>query len=250
MSDAVAWALLLGGIGAITGSFLAALVMRWPEGRSVMLGRSTCDACGRTLGPAELVPLLSALRSRGRCRTCGAPIDPTHWQVELACVAVGGAAGWIAPGVAGIAGAAFGWLLVVLAALDWRAWWLPDRLVATLALGGVASGAAGLAPALADRLIGGATGFALLWAVAAGYRWLRAREGLGGGDPKLLGAIGLWLGWRLLPAVLVIAGLVGLGIVAWRAATGRRMAAHDALPFGTLMAIAAYPTWMAMVGWG
>jgi leader peptidase (prepilin peptidase)/N-methyltransferase len=136
---------------------------------------------------------------------------------------------------------------VTLAVLDWRAFWLPDRLVLLLALGGLAGGLAGLSPPLIDRLAGGAAGFAVLWVVAFGYRRLRGREGLGGGDPKLFGAIGLWLGWQLLPAVLLVAGLVGLGIVGVRALSGRVMAGTDALPLGTLIAVAAYPAWIMMV---
>ena len=250
MPEPLGWALVLGVAGAIVGSFLAALVVRWPEGRSVMRGRSACDGCARTLDAVELVPLLSAARSRGHCRTCGAAIDPVHWQVEAAAALVGAVAGWVAPGTAGVAGAGFGWLLVALAALDARHFWLPDPLVALLALGGLASGLAGIEPVLVDRLIGGVGGFALLWGVAAGYRRWRGREGLGGGDPKLFGAIGLWLGWRLLPAVLVVAGLVGLGVVAVAWARGRRMAADDALPLGTLLAVAAYPAWLLMIGTG
>ena len=250
MPEPLGWALALGVAGAIVGSFLAALVVRWPEGRSVMRGRSACDGCARTLEAGELVPLLSAARSRGRCRTCGAAIDPVHWQVEAAAALAGAVAGWVAPGTAGVAGAGFGWLLVALAVLDARHLWLPDPLVALLALGGLASGLAGIEPVLVDRLIGGVGGFALLWGVAAGYRRWRGREGLGGGDPKLFGAIGLWLGWRLLPAVLVVAGLVGLGVVAVAWARGRRMAADDALPLGTLLAVAAYPAWLLMIGTG
>jgi leader peptidase (prepilin peptidase)/N-methyltransferase len=238
---------LLALLGAIVGSFLATLVVRWPEGRSVVRGRSACDGCGRTLAVRDLVPLLSALASRGRCRTCGGRIDPVHGRVELACAAVGLAAGLAAPWPQAVAGAAFGWLLVALAALDWRAFWLPDRLTGALALGGLIGGVAGLAPALADRLIGGAAGFGSLWTVSAGYRLLRGREGMGGGDPKLLGAIGLWLGWRPLPAVLVLAGMIGLGVVLFRRVRGEAVAADDALPFGTLMAAAAYPAWIVMV---
>ena len=81
---------------------------------------------------------------------------------------------------------------------------------------GVTVGLLGMAPTLTDRLIGGLGGFAALWAIGAGYKLLRHREGLGGGDPKLLGAIGLWLGWQLLPAVLFLAALTGLGVEAWR----------------------------------
>lgn len=236
---------LLGLLGLILGSFIATLVLRWPEGRTVR-GRSACDGCGRTLTPRELVPLLSAALQRGRCRRCGARIDPLHWRIELAAGLIGTSAGAVA-GAEGVAGSAFGWLLLTLAALDLRAWWLPDRVTATLALAGLAAGLFGLAPPLLDRLTGGVAGFALLWLVARGYRRLRGREGMGGGDPKLFGAIGLWLGWAMLPAVLLVASLLGLGVALFRHLTGRTVARTDALPLGALLAAAAYPAWIIMV---
>lgn len=250
MSPAWAWPLGLGVLGAIFGSFIAALVIRWPEGRSVLAGRSVCDACGRTLGPTELVPLASALWLRGRCRTCRAPIDPRHWQIELAAAAIGVLAGIAVPGPVGLAGAIFGWLLLALAALDIAAFWLPDLLTAALALAGIATALLGVAPSLEDRAIGGAGGFAVLWLIAAGYRALRHRDGLGGGDPKLFGAIGLWIGWRMLPIVLLLASLTGLALVLARLAAGGRIRADDRMPFGALLAIAAYPAWLVMLALG
>jgi len=241
------WPTLLAVVGAIAGSFIAALVIRWPEERSVLVGRSACDACGRTLGPAELVPLLSALWLRGRCRTCGLAIDPRHWQIELAAAAIGAIAGINVPGPIGVAGALFGWLLLALAALDVTALWLPDALTLTLAAAGILTGALGIEPPLVDRAIGGVCGFVALWAIATVYRIVRHRNGLGGGDPKLFGAIGLWLGWRLLPAVLLLACLTGLAVVLVRLLTGRGVRADDRLPLGALLAIAAYPAWLVML---
>jgi leader peptidase (prepilin peptidase) / N-methyltransferase len=246
MADPLVWPALLGVLGAIVGSFLATIAVRWPAGRSVLTGRSACDSCGRTLAALELVPLVSGAVARGKCRSCGAAIDQRHLLVEAGCAAIGVAAGLAAPGWQGAAGAVFGWLLLVLAILDASDFWLPDELVAALALGGAAS-AWWCPPDLAERVIGGVAGFALLWLVAAGYRRWRGRDGMGGGDPKLLGAIGLWLGWRLLPAVLLVAGLVGLGWVAFQHLRGRGLARDDALPLGTLLAIAAYPAWLVMI---
>lgn len=246
MADVAIWSLALGVLGAIVGSFVAALVIRWPQERSVMRGRSACDACGRTLDAADLVPLLSALVLRGRCRRCGVAIDPLHWRIEAAGLLIGAAAGIVAPGVEGVAGAVFGWLLLALAALDLRAFWLPDRLTGLLALGGTVT-AIWFAPAPIDRLIGGVAGFVALWGIATGYRLVRKREGMGGGDPKLFGAIGLWIGWQMLPAVLLIASMVGLGVVLAAQLRGRAMTADTALPFGALLAIAAYPAWLFMV---
>lgn len=212
-----------------------------------MRGRSACDACGRTLSARDLVPLLSAVASRGRCRTCAARIDPRHWRIEALAALIGAGAGLVAPGPLALAGAVFGWLLLVLAAIDAAELWLPDELTLTLAAGGVVTGMLGAPPEPIERLIGGAAGFASLWLVATGYRRVRGREGLGGGDPKLFGAIGVWLGWRMLPAVLLIAALVGLGVAAVAALRGRDVAADTALPLGTFLAIAAYPAWLVMV---
>ncbi|WP_426258715.1 prepilin peptidase [Sphingomonas sp. DC1600-2] len=242
------WLLALAALGAIVGSFLATIVVRWPEGRSVARGRSRCDACGVTLAPRDLIPLLSAALSRGRCRACSAAIDPRHWQIELGCVAIGLLAGLAVPGPTGLAGAVFGWLLLTLAALDIAEFWLPDALTATLAGAGLATGLLGVEPTLTERVIGGVGGFAALWMVGAGYKALRHRDGLGGGDPKLLGAIGLWLGWRMLPVVVLLAALTGLTVVLFGMMRGRAASLGDRLPFGALLAIAAYPAWLFLLG--
>lgn len=241
---------LLAVLGAMVGSFLATLVVRWPAGRSVAAGRSACDGCGRTLGPRDLVPLVSYVWARGRCRACGARIDAAHPWVELACLLVGASAGFAAAWPQALAGAAFGWLLVALAALDWRKQWLPDALTAPLALSGLVSGLAGLGPSMTDRLIGGLVGFASLWLIGIGYKLVRDRDGLGGGDPKLFGAIGLWIGWAPLPATVLAASSFGLGYALLQKVRGRSMTWTHALPFGALLAAAAYPAWIVMVTTG
>jgi leader peptidase (prepilin peptidase)/N-methyltransferase len=248
VSERLFWTLGLGLLGAIVGSFVAALVLRWSDDRSVMRGRSACDSCGTTLRAVELVPLLSALVQRGRCRTCHAAISPVHWRIELLALTIGLAAGWAGSGPVALAGALFGWMLLALGTLDVLAFWLPDRLTGTLAVLGVLAGF-WLDPPLADRAIGGVVGFGALWLIAAIYRRVRGRDGMGGGDPKLFGAIGLWLGWQMLPAVLLIASMVGLGVGLAAHLRGRTVAADTALPFGTLLAIAAYPAWLFMIAY-
>ncbi|MBN8815035.1 MAG: prepilin peptidase [Sphingomonas sp.] len=243
------WPTALGVLGAIVGSFLATLVIRWPQERSVIGGRSACDACGRTLCTWELVPLASALVLHGRCRSCGVAIDPRHWQIELGCVVLGVISGLAAPGLVGVAGAVFGWLLLALAALDVAEFWLPDRLTGTLAVAGLMSIAVA-PPDWPDRLIGGVAGFASLWLIAFAYRRIRGRDGLGGGDPKLFGAIGLWVGWAMLPFVLLLACIVGLGALLTARLRGQAVSGGDWVPFGALMAIAAYPMWLVMIAFG
>ena len=228
---------LLGAVaGAIVGSYIATLCLRWPRGESASGGRSRCDSCGRTLRPAELIPLLSAAWSRGRCSSCGAAIAAFHHRTELAAAGIGATALLAAPNAAGAAAALFGWLLLPLVLLDWRHFWLPDRLVLLLAAAGLALGGL-LADPLEQRLVGGASGFGLLWLLAWSYRRLRGREGLGAGDPKLFGAIGLWLGWQLLPPLLLGASALGLAAAL---ITRRRIAPDQRLPFGTLLGVAAF----------
>eukprot|EP01037_Dinobryon_pediforme_P039677 gene39677-48414_t len=93
MVEMLLWPGLLGLLGVVIGSFLATMVVRWPQGRSVVRGRSQCDGCDAPLIARDLVPLASAALARGRCRRCGAAIDSRHWQIELGCLAIGALAG-------------------------------------------------------------------------------------------------------------------------------------------------------------
>ena len=232
--------MVLGALaGALIGSFLATIVIRFPRGEHVLVGRSRCDQCGRELRVWELVPLISGLLLRGRCPGCGGGIDPLHWRVEAGAAVIGAVAIGLSPDWPGVAAALFGWLLLPLAWLDWRHFWLPDRLVAVLAAAGLALGGL-LGPPLLDRLVGGILAWGSLSLLLLAYRRLRGREGLGQGDPKLFGAIGLWLGWAVLAPILALAAAFGLAI-----ALARGLGRSDALPFGTMLAAAA---WLVALG--
>lgn len=232
---------LVGGVaGAIIGSFLATLILRWPQGRGVARGRSACDGCGRVLGVRDLVPLLSALVQRGRCRTCGTAIDPLHGQVEAGCALIGALAIGGMPGPGGIGWAVLGWMLLTLAMLDWRHFWLPDALTLPLAFLGLTLGMWATDVVLIDRIIGAAVGYGALLAIALAYRALRGRDGLGLGDAKLLGALGAWFGWQALPFILLIAAVTGLLVMV---VTGRARDRTARVPLGTFLALAALPGW-------
>lgn len=238
-------AVLGGAAGAIAGSFLATLILRWPQGRRVSHGRSMCDGCGRTLGAINLVPLLSALIQRGRCKTCGVRIDPLHQAVEAGCAAIGAMALGLEPNIAGMGWALLGWILLTLAILDWRHFWLPDLLTFPMAALGLTIGIWTTDVILANRAIGAVAGYVGLLAVSRGYRALRGREGLGLGDAKLLGALGAWFGWQALPFILLIAASVGLLATLGAMAAGRTVGAATRVPLGTFLAIAALPGWWA-----
>ncbi|MES2337551.1 MAG: A24 family peptidase [Pseudomonadota bacterium] len=244
MTEAIWWPVALGVLGAVFGSFIATVAIRWPAGRSALIGRSACDGCGQTLSPLELVPLVSGIALRGRCRSCGGRIGLSHPATELLGLGIGVVAGLVAPGWTAVAGAVFGWLLLAAGAVDLAAFRLPNAVTLTLAVSGVFTGAIGVPPPVFDRAIGGVLGFGALWMVAAVYRMVRGRIGLGGGDAKLFGAIGLWLGWRALPPTLLIACLLGLGVVLVMVLSGRKVAATDRLPLGSLLAVGAFAMWI------
>lgn len=242
-------ALATGVLGAIVGSFLGAALIRLPKGESVVSGRSRCDGCGRLLGPAELVPVVSFLVLRGRCRACDAPIDRWQFAAEIGGAMVGVATALFARDGAMLGiGLVLGWQLLLLGLLDLRHFWLPDRLVLLLAATGLVPAALAAASdplMLAGPILGAALGFGLLWLAARLYRGWRGREGLGAGDPKLLGAIGLWLGPLGVVETLLGASLIGLGAVAGLALARRAPAGDTPLPLGTLLALAGFGVYLA-----
>ena len=242
------WVWSSGGaiLGAIIGSFLATIVSRWPRGGSIRRGRSRCESCETQLRPRDLVPIFSALVLRGKCRYCAAAIPKHYLAIEIIAALIGASALLISPDWSGLAGACFGWMLLLLAALDLNHYWLPDRVVATMGLAGIATGALGEFPWLSDRIIGAVIGFLGLALVALAYRTLRKREGMGGGDPKMFGAIGAWVGWQGLPSVLLGATIIGLSYVLVRALQDKKIDLGGKLPLGALLAIAAFPIWIWM----
>ena len=129
----------------------------------------------------------------------------------MVAIAIGAFSFFLLPSPQALAAAFFGWLLLPLIVLDLRHFWLPDRLILILAFVG-----AGLGPLLnpdiasVDRVIGAIAGYLALEAIRRLYQILRKHEGMGAGDPKLFGSLGIWLGWQSLPMILLLASLLGL----------------------------------------
>jgi leader peptidase (prepilin peptidase) / N-methyltransferase len=237
--------LLAGGalLGAIFGSFIATLTERWPTGRSP-LGRSACEACQTRLRVWDLVPVFSWVFLKGRCHSCRAPIGIRAPLVEFAAALIGLAAFAVAPNLIGLFGAIFGWLLLILVLLDSKHFWLPDAVTFPIIFCGLGFGYWDVSLPYVDRLIGAAGGYLTLELVRQCYKWLRGREGMGGGDPKLFAGIGAWLGWQVLPFVLLMACLTcATGLILSRA-SGRRIEADQPLAFGAFLAGSAYPFWL------
>lgn len=234
-------------LGAIAGSLLATLLIRWPKGEGIG-GRSHCDGCGAPLQVRDLVPILSYAAARGRCRRCGAAIDRRHLAVELGAALIGLVAVLAHPLPLAAISALLGWSLLLIALLDAEHHWLPDGLTLPLIPLGLAAAWAGFGPPLAERAAGAAIGWAVLFLIAGAYRVLRGREGMGDGDPKLFAAIGAWIGVWLLPFILLGAGLLGLAAVALMRLRGEPVTGETRLPLGTLMGVAAWPIWLIAAG--
>lgn len=224
-------------LGAIWGSFVAALSQRWPNGESIVTGRSRCDHCQLPLRAYELVPILSYAIQRGKCRRCNAAIGRDGLYTELFCASFGLLCAALFPLLSAVAVAVLGWVLLPLTILDWRHYWLPDNLVIAVAVTGLIGG--GFLPAepnLADRAIGGIAGFAALQSLRVGYSRLRGIEAMGAGDPKLLGAIGLWVGWQSLPLILLLASTLGLAHFLTRFRNSDALKQH--FPLGSYFGVA------------
>ncbi len=231
-------------IAPFVGSFLGVLALRLPARRPVAFGRSHCPDCGATLGIADLVPLVSWLAARGRCRHCGAPVDRLYPAIELAALAVplwaaSETTGWVL-----WASCILGWCLLTLAAMDMRSMVLTDSLTLPLVAAGLAVSWALGTGTLYDAAAGAALGFLSFALIGWLYRRLRGREGLGLGDAKLLAAAGAWLTWPALPSVVALAALTGLATALARSLVRQSLPVGERLPFGPHLGAATWLVWL------
>ena len=232
--------LLAGLIGTIVGSLIGLIADRWPRGESIVAGRSHCSSCKRPLQWLELIPIISFCILRARCRHCRAVLPIDLLLAEIGC---GGAAilalacGDGFPAIAALA--LLGWTLILVALLDARHLWLPDAITLPLCVAGVASAAVLPALLLPERVICAAAGFLSLEVLRRADRWLRGREGIGGGDPKLLAAIGAWLGGSALPLIVLGAAITGLVWAGVLYALKADIDQTTPLPLGTFLALSA-----------
>jgi leader peptidase (prepilin peptidase)/N-methyltransferase len=231
-------------VAPVIGSFLGAMAVRIPEGRPVVLARSQCEACGRVLAPAELIPIVSFLWLGGRCRHCGGAIGALPLVTELTAVAIVAWAALLTSGPILFASCVFGWSLLLLAAIDWRVQLLPDVVTLPLMVAGLISAIVLPLEPWRDHAIGAVAGFTVLAIVAWLYRRLRKREGLGLGDAKLSAAIGAWTAWQGLPSMLLWGSILGLLFATVLPLTGRRVRLSDRLPFGVFLAAGGWLTWL------
>ena len=231
-------------VSPLVGSFLGVVVLRMPAGRPVLLARSVCDQCGRRLGVADLIPLLSWVWRRGRCACGEASLGLFYPVIELGALAIAASAAAVLSGWLLWVSLALGWTLLTLAAIDLAHYWLPDRLSLPLIPAGLVVAWLIDPAGLPDHLIGALAGFLAFAGIAWAYRRLRGRAGLGLGDAKLLAAAGAWLGWQALPGLVVLAAVLALAVALARATFGERLAAATRIAFGPYLALALWLFWL------
>jgi leader peptidase (prepilin peptidase)/N-methyltransferase len=261
--------------GLAIGSFLNVVIHRLPrmleqqwraqaadlEGRpapdvvvpfNLVTPRSRCPACNAQIRGIHNVPVLSYVALGGRCAACRAQISIRYPLVELATGAAFVAVAWhFGFGATALLAFVFTAYLVALTGIDVDRQLLPDILtVPLLWIGLLASlwqvpGAPVPPAALRDAVIGAAAGYVFLWLVFQLFKLVTGKEGMGYGDFKLFAAIGAWLGWQMLPVVLILAAVVGAAVGLALMAT-RRLGRGVPIPFGPYLAGAA---WIALL-WG
>lgn len=212
--------------------------------------RSHCPHCQHTLAWHELVPVVSWLVQRGRCRSCAAPVSRCYPGVELVCAALfAGCAATYGASFTSLAAMALCATLLALAVIDARTMLLPDALTQPLLWLGLLVNLAGVGfAALADAVLGAAIGYGLLWVVATGFRVFTGREGMGLGDVKLLAVLGAWFGWQGLAQLALVASLAGVAIGLLLRALGRAQAGQ-ALAFGPYLAVSGMLALFWRGGW-
>jgi leader peptidase (prepilin peptidase)/N-methyltransferase len=247
-------------VGLVFGSFLNVVIHRLPrmmetrwraecaalakeepaetERYNLFVPRSRCSQCGHRIRALENIPVLSWIALRGRCSACGGRISARYPLVELLTAALSGYIGWRMGLTLAAAGAlVFTWAMIALAFIDFDTFYLPDDITLPLIWIGLALNLQSTFTPLESAVVGAIAGYLALWAVFWAFKLATGKEGMGYGDFKLLAAIGAWLGWKMLPLVILLSSFVGAIIGILLIVLARR-GRNVPIPFGPYLAIA------------
>ena len=226
-------------LGAVVGSFLNVCIHRLPRHESVVWPPSHCPSCASPIALYDNIPILSYFLLGGRCRTCRALISPQYPIIELANGVGYGLILWqFGLGWSSAAYALLFSVLLVISAIDFSHQIIPDRITLPGIVLGLLFASTILPIGLLDSVLGILVGGSILWALAWASPYLFGREGMGGGDIKLLAMIGAFLGWKPVLLTIMVGALVGsvvgLGLIALKV-----MRRDQYLPFGPFLALGA-----------
>ena len=252
--------LVAGLFGLLIGSFLNVVIHRIPKmmqresdnyvanelGKelphtdryNLMVPRSCCPHCGHQITALENIPVVSWLALGGKCRKCKAPISPRYPVVELVTGLLSAFLVWtFGSGVAGLGTLLFVYLLIAMTYIDYDTKLLPDDLTLPLLWAGLLININGTFVPLRDAVIGAAAGYQVLWGVYHLFKLVTGKEGMGYGDFKLLAALGAWLGWAMLPTIILLSSVVG-AVVGISLIVFAKRGRDNPIPFGPYLAAA------------
>ena len=205
---------------------------------NLMVPRSACPHCGHQITALENIPVVSWLALGGKCRKCKAPISPRYPAVELVTGLISALLVWtFGSGWAGLGALLFAYLLIAMTFIDYDTKLLPDDLTYPLLWAGLLINIDGTFVPLRDAVIGAAAGYLVLWAVYWLFKLVTGKEGMGYGDFKLLAALGAWLGWAMLPTIILLSSVVG-AIVGISLIVFAKRGRDNPIPFGPYLAAA------------
>ncbi|HVL76375.1 MAG TPA: A24 family peptidase [Noviherbaspirillum sp.] len=205
---------------------------------NLMVPRSSCPHCGHQITALENIPVISYLVLGGKCASCKAPISARYPAVELLTAVLSALMIWqFGSGVAGFAALVFTWLLIAMTFIDADTQLLPDDLTLPLLWLGLLVNLNATFVPLHEAVIGAAAGYLVLWAVYWVFKLATGKEGMGYGDFKLLAALGAWMGWKMLPLIILLSSLVG-AVVGIALILFARHGRDKPIPFGPYLAAA------------
>lgn len=264
--------LLLAGVfvfGLLCGSFLNVVILRVPsllehdwrcqcqellelkteaEERppGIVFSRSRCPKCGHSISSTENIPLFSYLVLRGRCAACKARISPRYPLIELGTAILFAVTIWhFGPTLQGLSALLLTAFLIAMAGIDIDHQLLPDNMTLPLMWAGILLSFWSVHVDLSTSVIGAVAGYLVLWSIYHLFRLLTGKEGMGYGDFKLLAALGAWMGWQILPLIVLLSSVVG-AVVGLALMSAGKMHRDKPMPFGPFIAAAG---WIALI-WG
>ncbi|UTY56253.1 A24 family peptidase [Massilia sp. erpn] len=252
--------IVAGIFGLMIGSFLNVVIYRLPKmmqresdnyvaaesGKqlphtdrfNLMVPRSACSHCGHQVTALENIPVFSWLALRGKCSSCKNPISARYPAIEMLTALLSAALVWqFGSGFMGLATLVFAWMLIAMTFIDADTQLLPDDLTYPLLWAGLLVNLNGTFVPLRDAVIGAAAGYLALWSIYWLFKLATGKEGMGYGDFKLLAALGAWLGWAMLPSIILLSSVVG-AVAGICLIVFARHGRNNPIPFGPYLAAA------------
>ncbi|WP_062260701.1 prepilin peptidase [Endozoicomonas arenosclerae] len=251
-------------VGLLVGSFLNVVILRLPvmmerqwkleclealhpdkvpsemEPYNLIKPDSTCPSCGHKIKPWENIPVLSYLFLKGRCSSCKTSISARYPTIEVISALLTVSVGiYFGATLQTVLLCFMVWALLALTMIDLDTQLLPDSITLPLLWLGLLANSFGLFVPLQDAVFGAAAGYLSLWSVYWLFKLLTGKEGMGYGDFKLLGALGAWMGWQMLPLIILLSSLVGT-VVAVVLIILKKQERSNPIPFGPYLAAAGF----------